>query len=139
MRYGQNRLSLLMSARRSTAWIYAGLLSALLLLLPSSAFSGPGRTTANFLEVDAGGKPTAMGGTQFGSESESFAQFYNPALLSGISQKEMGVMHNQAFNPAFERACDMVAAGISWTLSSELAGYDSIIVWKCFSAVLKSP
>lgn len=58
-------------------------------------FSAPGKTSSNQLKVDVGGRAVAMAGNQFGSEASPFAQFYNPAFLSKMSQKEVGFMHNE--------------------------------------------
>ncbi|OGR95822.1 MAG: hypothetical protein A2902_01925 [Elusimicrobia bacterium RIFCSPLOWO2_01_FULL_64_13] len=64
-------------------------------LPPGSLLADPGSNSDNFLKVDPGGKSAAMGGTQFSALGDAFAQFYNPALLSGIAQKEAGFTHNE--------------------------------------------
>ena len=57
--------------------------------------AAPGKNAANFLKADVGGKATAMAGAQFASEGDSFAQFYNPSLLSTVQRREVGFMHNE--------------------------------------------
>src|SRR3989344_5161560 len=87
----------------------------------SLLYAAPGKATANYLKGDVGAKGVALAGTQFGSENDSFASFYNPALLSGISQKEFVFMHSEyiedlrqeAFtfvNPTNERGSFALAA-----------------------------
>ena len=118
MKIELNKILLWKRALKSVSKIYEGLSSDLtsfirhatrltmiltLTLLPLTIYHLPlisaasGKTTANYLNVDVGAKAAALAGSQFGSENDSFAQFYNPALLSGISQKEIGVMHNEFF------------------------------------------
>jgi tetratricopeptide (TPR) repeat protein len=59
--------------------------------------AAPGKSGANYLKVDVGAKAPSMAGCQYGAEDDVFAQFYNPALLSNISRKEIGFMHNEFF------------------------------------------
>ena len=72
------------------------ILSAFLTFLTVGGLNAaPGKNTDNFLKVEVGGKASAMAGTQFASEEDSFAQFYNPSLLSGIDRREIGFTHNE--------------------------------------------
>jgi len=64
---------------------------------PSFILADSGSNSADYLKVNVGAKAVAMAGTQFGALNDSFAQFYNPALLSGIKGKEIGLMHNEFF------------------------------------------
>jgi tetratricopeptide (TPR) repeat protein len=57
--------------------------------------AAPGKNAVNFLKVDVGGKSVAMAGAQFASQGDSFAQFYNPSLLSTLQRREVGFMHNE--------------------------------------------
>ncbi len=62
-------------------------------VLPSFA-GGPGTSTANFLKMGVGGRGVAMGDAQIASANEAMALYWNPALLGGLNQNEVGFMHN---------------------------------------------
>ena len=98
------------------------------------ALAAPGKTTANYLDVDVGGRGVAMAGTQFGSDGEVFAAFYNPALLGRVERREMGVMHNEflsdlrqevfAYVHPTERAGNFAAA-LNYFSYGDISGFNA--------------
>jgi len=78
------------------------LLVSMLALAPASpcAAASTGRAGGdafNFLFLDAGARPTAMGGAYTALATDSNALMYNPAGLGRVSQHEATFMHNQYF------------------------------------------
>ncbi|MBI2915980.1 MAG: hypothetical protein HYY07_03890, partial [Elusimicrobia bacterium] len=65
------------------------------ILSASSAFAAAGKSGASHLKADIGARSVAMGGVQFASEERVFSQFYNPALMAWMNQKEIGLQHNE--------------------------------------------
>jgi|GEM_PF-2374816 len=78
---------------------YSYLLPLLSLLtivgMTSYGYSGAGKASGNELRVDVGARAVAMGGVQFGEENGAFGTYYNPAFMANITQKEVGLMHNE--------------------------------------------
>ncbi len=107
------------------------------LLVPGflgTAAAAPGRTGTNYLKIDVGAKATALAGTQFATENDSFAQYYNPALMSGISQKEIGFMHSEFVQDVRQEAFAYVyptinrgnfAASFDYFTYGKISGYDA--------------
>lgn len=93
----------------------------------------PGRSTANYLNVDVGAKAAALGGNQFGAEDDSFAQYYNPAFLARISQKEVGFMHNEFFSDIRQNVLNYaqpirtgsVATTLSYLSYGQISGFST--------------
>ena len=57
--------------------------------------AGAGKSGNNQLKVDVGARAVSMGGVQFGAEGSAFGMYYNPAFITGMSQQEIGFMHNE--------------------------------------------
>lgn len=72
------------------------ILVALVGFLPREAFSraGPGSTTANFLKINPGPRPAAVGGAFVGLADDVNAIFYNPAGLGMLQRQEATFMHH---------------------------------------------
>lgn len=74
------------------------LLSVTFLAIPSPVYAKSNGTTAgNFLSIDIGARPAAMGGayTAIGADAESLA--YNPAGIAMAACPNLSLMHNQWF------------------------------------------
>ncbi len=93
-----------------------------------------GENSGDSLNIDVGARSVAMGGTQFGSEEDAFAPFYNPAFLANLSQKEVGVMHNEFINDLTQDVVSFVrplsgkgtlSAQVSYWGIKDIKGYDA--------------
>ncbi|OGR85164.1 MAG: hypothetical protein A2901_02655 [Elusimicrobia bacterium RIFCSPLOWO2_01_FULL_54_10] len=117
--------------KRNLAYIFALLLS---LELTGSALAGTGRHTAHYLKADIGAKGVALAGTQFASEGDSFAQFYNPALMAGIARREVGFTHNEFIEDLRQDVVTyahpmsrlgVLAASVNYFTYGKIAGFDA--------------
>jgi hypothetical protein len=72
------------------------LLAALLLLPSAGGFAASGgRNVFDFLALDVGGKPLAMGGAFTGLADDINAMFYNPAGLGGIGDVQATLFYRK--------------------------------------------
>ena len=87
------------------------------------ASSNVGTTTATFLKIETGGRPTAMGGAFAAVSDDLNALYYNPAGLAQIDSREFNAIHtvwlekiyhdNVAFASPFKYEDKNLALGIS--------------------------
>lgn len=61
----------------------------------AGAARGPGTTAANFLNIDLGPRPVALGGAFTGLADDVNAIAYNPAGLAGLTRQELAFMHHE--------------------------------------------
>ena len=104
------------------------------LFLGEITFAANGETAIEPLRISLGAKASAMGSTQYGAEGDSFAQFYNPSLLTSIERREIGFMHNQYLQSMNQDVLGYVhptltkgvfAAGVHYFNYGSIQGYDS--------------
>lgn len=85
------------TAERATAWGWrVGLLLACW-MLPGSAVAGEAdvaRVAGKLLNIGAGARAGGMGEAQAAVADDVYAQFWNPAGLTRLSQLQFGFMHN---------------------------------------------
>lgn len=88
-----------MTANRFPYTLLSSTLAAALLcaLLPrrAGAVAAAGSTTASFLELDAGARPSGLAGAFTGLANSVDAMAYNPAGLANLPRAEATFMHNQ--------------------------------------------
>lgn len=78
--------------------LHIGIYLILLLLLPLSLLSQLRKYSNEFLNIGAGARGLAMGGAQVASAKDATAGYWNPAGLTGITEKgNVGVMHADYF------------------------------------------
>ncbi|MCK4532985.1 PorV/PorQ family protein [bacterium] len=64
--------------------------------IPYNLFaSSPGTTGANFLKMEIGARPVALGGAFVAVADDANLIYWNPAGLSGIEHNEVTLMHNE--------------------------------------------
>src|SRR4051812_36410135 len=75
--------------------LLAAALAAALFPSRAGAVAAGGATSAAFLELDAGARPSAMAGTFTGLANSVDAIAFNPAGLADLPRAEATFMHNQ--------------------------------------------
>ncbi len=71
-----------------------GLLSVFT-VMASSADAAVGRAGADFLQLPAGARATAMGGAQAAASHDAFAPLWNPAAINRIERTSFGFSHQE--------------------------------------------
>jgi len=78
--------------------VYLLAAAVLLVAVPRAhARAGPGSTTANFLKIGVGPRPSALGGAFVGLADDVNAIYYNPGGLGMLQRQEMTFMHHSLY------------------------------------------
>lgn len=82
---------------RSYGRAILGALSALALAVPCQAGGTDGATPFNFIFLDAGARPVALGGAYVAAANDANALLYNPAGLGALDETQLVLMYNRYF------------------------------------------
>lgn len=99
--------------------------AALALLLASPAGAAGGAAPFAFLDLDAGGRPAALGGAYAAVAGDAHALHYNPAGLAAVTAGEATFMHNAHFSGLSHQTFGL-ALRSGWGLAFETLGKDGI-------------
>ena len=99
--------------------------AALLLLLAGPAGAAGGAAPFAFLDLDAGGRPAALGGAYTALAGDAHALHYNPAGLAAVSVSEASFMHNSHFQEVSHQSLGL-ALRSGWGLAFQTLGKDGI-------------
>ncbi|MDA3793524.1 MAG: UPF0164 family protein, partial [Elusimicrobia bacterium] len=76
-------------------YLYIPVFIIIFLSLPELPYCAPGNSSAEFILLDIGARPSGMGGAFTAVDDDINAISYNPAGLGAIKDKRVSFMHNE--------------------------------------------